>query len=158
MKHPCMAMCEATNRTVIRGEVWEVGGAPEQKGGGRGWEGLRVVDQLSLVIWLFQRHIIVFYHPPDLDRSKLIFPLNQRLAKLMCFAYCLIAYISFGSCKDCVKEPPLSPPPPHPTSHTPLPVNYAFALWASGHGFSFFSHPPFQSYFTKEVVVVWRQC
>ncbi len=69
----------------------------------------------------------------------------------MCFAYCHIAYISFGSCKDCAKEQLLSPPSP-PSSHfthTPLPVYYTFALWASGHGFSFLSRPLFQSWFHK---------
>ena len=36
MKYLCMAMCEATNRTVIRDELWERGGALELGGGGRG--------------------------------------------------------------------------------------------------------------------------
>ncbi len=38
MKHPCMAMCVATNRTVMRDEVSERGEAPE-----RGGEGVRRV-------------------------------------------------------------------------------------------------------------------
>ncbi len=68
----------------------------------------------------------------------------------MCFAYCHIAYISPGSCKDCIKEPPLPPPPPpRPSSHAPLRVYYTFALCASGHKFSFFSHPPFSILFHK---------
>jgi len=94
---------------------------------------------------------------PRIYRSKLIFPFNQELAKFIRFAYCHIAYISFGSCKDCVKEPPLSPPSSHFT-HPPSPVYYTFALWTSGHGFSFFPRFLCQTYFTKEVVVFWRQC
>jgi hypothetical protein len=36
MKNPCMAMCKATNRKVIRDEVWERGEVPERGGGGGG--------------------------------------------------------------------------------------------------------------------------
>jgi hypothetical protein len=76
MKHPCMTMCEATNR---------IGEAPEQGGGGGGEGG---------------------------EKGKVLLLVN----------------------------------------------NYTFAFWASGHRFSFFSRLPFQSYFTKEVVVFLRQC
>jgi hypothetical protein len=48
MKHPCMAMCWATNGTVIRtrNEKWE---EPPKVGGGRG-EGVRRVKEPSVTI------------------------------------------------------------------------------------------------------------
>ncbi len=62
MKHPCMTMCWATNGTVIRTRC-EKGEEPPEGGGEegeRGCEGLRNSRSQSLVIWLFQRHIIGF--------------------------------------------------------------------------------------------------
>ncbi len=58
MKHPCMAMCWATNGTVI-GQGMRSGRSPQGWGGGGG-EGVRRVKDWSqsLVIWLFQQHII----------------------------------------------------------------------------------------------------
>ncbi len=71
MKHPCMARCEVTNRMVIRDEVREVGGAPERGGGGEKGKVLLVNNHL----WsdCSNDESSDFYHPPDLDRSKLIF-------------------------------------------------------------------------------------
>jgi hypothetical protein len=48
MKHSCWAMCEATNRTVIRDEVLERGGVPERGGGGGGEKG---------GLWLVNNHL-----------------------------------------------------------------------------------------------------
>jgi hypothetical protein len=58
-------------------------------------------------------------------------------------------------CKDFVKEPPLTPPPPTHFKYSPSPVNYTFAL-VSGHRCPF-SPIPFRSKFHKEVAVFWRQ-
>jgi len=71
----------------------------------------------------------------------------------MCLSYCHIAYISPGSCKDCVKEPPSLPPPLSSSFLTcPLPLrDYTFALWASGHRISFFSRSLFNPALQKRL-------
>ena len=80
------------------------------------------------------------------------FLFKNHTQRVYVFAYCHIAYISPGSCKDCVKEPP---PPLHFTQIL-SPVHYTFALleWSQ---ISFFIQFLFQSKFHKEVVVFWRQ-
>ena len=65
MKHPCMTMRSSTNGMVIRTR-YEKGEEPPKdgRGGERGCEGLRDSRSQSLVIWLFQRHIIGFLLSP----------------------------------------------------------------------------------------------
>jgi hypothetical protein len=65
----------------------------------------------------------------------------------MCFAYCHIAYISFGSCKDCVKKPPLSRPPSLFT-HTPSPFTILLHYGLAVTDFPFFA-PLFSVLFHK---------
>ncbi len=54
----------------------------------------------------------------------------------MCFAYCHIAYISPGSCIDCVKEPPHPPPQPLLTLPSPVRCTLNYKLVATNFLFS----------------------
>ncbi len=115
-----MAKFEATNRTVIRDEVWERGGAPERVGGGRGSEGWVMVSQQSLVIWLLQRDIIGFWLFPRSRSPSVNFLFHQKFHQGLCILHIVISLTHHPACVEAVYKgtapsPPISlhtPPPP----------------------------------------------
>ncbi len=145
MKHPC------NNKRNSRG--W--GGEGE-----RGWEGWRNCRPQTLIIWLFQRHIIGFLLFPG-SRSVVSknFLFKSIVREVMCFACCHIAYISPGSCKDCVKEPPPhhQPPPLHFT-HSPSLCTILLHYELVVTDFPFFSNTLFDPNFTKRLWFFGGKC
>ncbi len=158
MKHPCMAMCEATNRKVIRNEVRERGGVPEHGGGGRGREGWVMVGQHSLESGCCNETSSDFNFPPDSDRSKSIFFFQSEIHQGLCVSHIVISP-TYHPALVKTEYKGAAAPSHFLSSHTPLPCTILLHYELVDTDFPFFP-PPVSSFFmfAKEVVVFWQQC